>query len=160
MPQVDKIKFLKRIFIRIIVPRKKEKGQYSEMSAGFCCQVPANPARRSSASGLKVSITQAAYAAIAIGARLSFAIVLCEPIRWFLAETKLTPLDVRLSYFDPIFGNLPTFWWSRRVPPPGPIRLLRARLCPQLYEQITCTTAANILQYLNKTAGKNVRGSQ
>ena len=21
-------------------------------------------------------------------------------------------------------------WWSRRVPPPGPIRLLRARLCP------------------------------
>ena len=116
--------------IWINVTMQKEKGQYNEMSTGFCCQVPANPARRSSASGLKVSITQAAYAAIAIGARLSFAIVLCEPIRWFLAETKLTPLDVRLSYFDPISGNSPTAWWSRRVPPPGPIRLLRARLCP------------------------------
>ena len=52
--------------------------------------------------GLKVSITPAAYAAIATGARLSFAIVLFEPVRWYLAETKLTPLDVRLSYFGPI----------------------------------------------------------
>ena len=70
--------------------------------------------------GLKFSVSPTAYAAIATGARLSFAIVLFEPIRWYLAETKLTPLDVRRSYFGP----KSKFWWSRRVPPPGPIRLL------------------------------------
>ena len=40
---------------------------------------------------------------------------------WLLpAETKLTLLDVRRSYFGP----KEKVWWSRRVPPPGPIRLL------------------------------------
>jgi len=46
------------------------------------------------------------------------------------AETKLSPLHVRLSYFDPIRPQDLGKWWSRSVPPRGPIRLLRARLCP------------------------------
>ena len=49
-------------------------------SAGFCFQVPANPAYGRKTIGLKFSIFRTAYAARAIGALLSFATSFFVPI--------------------------------------------------------------------------------
>ena len=45
----------------------------------------------------------------------------------------------------PYYRNI-KYWWSRSVPPRGPIRLLRARLCPQLNEHLEHTSSMKVLQ--------------
>ncbi len=69
-----------------------------QASVARCLRTPPYAARR---KGLDFGLVTA-YAATATGARLSFAIVLFGPVRWHPAETKLTPLDVRRSYFGPM----------------------------------------------------------
>ena len=54
----------------------------------------------------------------------------CGPITVVPTEQKLASLDVRRSYFDPILPQRWRDWWSRRVPPPGPSRVLQVRLSP------------------------------
>ncbi len=100
------------------------------LSAGFCCQVPANPALGCKAQGLKFQQTRTAYAARAIaGARLSFATVRFEPITVVSNRNKANPFRRSSILFRPQNPQMKDVWWSRRVPPPGPIRVLQARLC-------------------------------
>ena len=71
-----------------------------------------------------------AYAARAIGALLSFATSLNEPITVVSHRAKANPFRRPSILFRPHNRQMNEYWWSRRVPPPGPSRLLRARLCP------------------------------
>ena len=75
-------------------------------------------------------MAETAYAAIATGARLSFAIVQVSPITLADSRKKANPFRRSSILFRPHDPQMKDVWWSRRVPPPGPIRLLRARLCP------------------------------
>jgi hypothetical protein len=124
---------------------------------GFCCQAPRSPGegrgrlapdgRRwglllPGAPGPRLSLLEqrtlgAAKPALHYAARawpsakLSLATVanglLSGPNR-----AKPSPLHVRRSCFGPSSNpaNDRKTWWSRRVPPPGPVRLLRAGLSP------------------------------
>ena len=75
--------------------------------------------------------TRTAYAARAIaGARLSLATMQFGPITVVPHRDKAIPFTRSSILFRPHSPPTRVVWWSRRVPPPGPIRLLRARLCP------------------------------
>ena len=52
------------------------------------------------------------------------------PITVVPHRDKANPFTRSSILFRPHVPPTPGVWWSRRVPPPGPIRLLRARLCP------------------------------
>ena len=60
-------------------------------------------------------------------------IVICNCTLW--ADTvapsrnKANPFRRSSILFRPHDRQMSGYWWSRRVPPPGPIRVLRARLC-------------------------------
>lgn len=62
---------------------------------------------------------------------MSFAIVHFTPITVAVNRAKANIFERPSILFRPHNpSNERVFWWSRRVPPPGPIRLLHARLSP------------------------------
>ncbi len=70
-------------------------------SAGFCCQVPANPAYGRKTVGVKFSVLGTAYAATATGAWLSFATIQFEPITVVSHRDKANPFRRSSILFRP-----------------------------------------------------------
>lgn len=97
-----------------------------QASVARCLRTPPYAAKR---KGLSFGLVTA-YAATATGARLSFATVRFAPITVVAHRDKANPFRRSSILFRPHCPQMKDVWWSRRVPPPGPIRVLRARLCP------------------------------
>src|SRR6056297_3269844 len=97
-----------------------------QASVARCLRTPPYAARR---KGLSFGLVTA-YAATATGARLSFATVRFGPITVVPHRDKANSFRRSSILFRPHDPQMKDDWWSRRVPPPGPIRLLRARLSP------------------------------